>query len=635
MGTYEIAVVGAYLLLTAYLGYLGFKHTRTSADYLVGGRQMHPVIMALSYGSTFISTSAIVGFGGMAAMFGMSLLWLVFLNIFVGIFIAFVFLGEPTRRMAHRLGAHTFPELMGMRFQSRFIHVFAGLIIFLFMPLYTTAVLLGGAEFMQVMFHIPDFYAALFILAFIVAAYVLAGGLKGVMYTDALQSGIMVAGMVVLISITYGRLGGVWQAHETLTGMDSLVPESLRAIGHRGWTRFPEGGWGSTEYNLWWLIASTIILGVGVGVLAQPQLIVRFMTVKSKRELNRAVAVGGLFILLLPGGAYTVGVLTNVYFRHVESIECRVLDENAMLAPGAGGLLTPLDADPSDEVRAKAKPFVAYRLPGESADRAPHYILRTADMRIERGAAGALDILRPGLISAARSIGLGTPENGNLDKIVPTYVESAMPRWFGVIFLLTLLSAAMSTLSGQFHAMGTALARDLVGALRSDRKTSDRAAIRLMRISIIIGLVASILLGAKPLRGYIAVATALFFGLCAASFLPTLLGALFWRRMTPAGAIASMAGGFVASGTWMLFFFEKTAKGIGLCQALTGKPVLLESANWPVVDPLLVGLPVSATLAVAVSLLTKPLDATHVARCFAAAPAPEAAPKYATPAPTK
>src|SRR5690606_6875557 len=139
--------------------------------------------------------------------------------------------------------------------------------------------------------------------------------------------------------------------------------------------------------------------------------------------------------------------------------------------------------------------------------------------------------------------------------------------WFGVLFLLTLLSAAMSTLSGQFHAMGTALARDVVGALMPQGKTSDRAAIRLMRISIIIGPVASIVLGAKPLRGYIAVATALFFGLCAASFLTSFIGALFWKRMTRAGAAAGMVGGFLVSGTWMLFFFEKTAKGIGLCQA--------------------------------------------------------------------
>jgi len=622
MGAYEIIVVGVYLVLTAYLGWLGYRHTRTTADYMVAGREMHPVIMALSYGSTFISTSAIVGFGGMAANFGMGILWLVFLNIFVGIFIAFVFLGEPTRRMAHSLGAHTFPELMGKRFQSRFVHLFGGVVIFLFMPLYTTAVLLGGAEFMQVMFRMPSFEFALVLLAFIIAAYVLAGGLKGVMYTDALQSTIMVVGMVILITITYTRLGGVVEAHRTLASMAPLVPEKLRAIGHQGWTSFPAGGWGDTHYNLWWLFVSTIILGVGIGVLAQPQLIVRFMTVKSKRELNRAVIIGGIFILLLPGVAYTVGALTNVYFYEKESFLCRIVDDNVLLDPGPKGdqPLAAVAADAPADVQARAKRFVAFRLPNEGENSELRYAMVTPKMKIDRGAENGLDRLQPGLLAIARTVGPGVKLQGNVDKIVPTYVNSAMPRWFGVVFLLTLLSAAMSTLSGQFHAMGTALARDIVEAARPRRKTNDRASIRLMRISIIIGLVASILLGAKPLRGYIAVATALFFGLCAALFLSTFLGALFWRRMTRAGAIASMAGGFLASGTWMLFFYQKTAEALGLCMWLTGKPVLLEAPNWPNVDPILIGLPVSAFLAIVVSLVTKAPDTAHLDRCFGRAP---------------
>ena len=47
-------------------------------------------------------------YGGVAGMFGMSLLWLTFLNIAVGIFVAFVLLGGRTRHMGHRLDAHTF-----------------------------------------------------------------------------------------------------------------------------------------------------------------------------------------------------------------------------------------------------------------------------------------------------------------------------------------------------------------------------------------------------------------------------------------------------------------------------------------------------------------------------------------------
>ena len=64
------------MFLVAYLGYLGYKATKDASDYLLGGRKVNPVIMALSYGATFISASAIVGFGGIAATFGMGIQWL-------------------------------------------------------------------------------------------------------------------------------------------------------------------------------------------------------------------------------------------------------------------------------------------------------------------------------------------------------------------------------------------------------------------------------------------------------------------------------------------------------------------------------------------------------------------------------
>ena len=58
------------------------------------------------------------------------------------------------------------------------------------MPLYAAVVMKGGAVFIEQMFHI-DLHLALLIFTLIVAAYVITGGIKGVLYTDALQAVIM------------------------------------------------------------------------------------------------------------------------------------------------------------------------------------------------------------------------------------------------------------------------------------------------------------------------------------------------------------------------------------------------------------------------------------------------------------
>lgn len=463
-------IIVLYLLIIGYLGYLGYTHTKSDKDYLVAGRQAHPYIMAISYGATFISTSAIVGFGGVAGLFGMGLLWLTFLNILLGIFIAFVFFGKRTRQMGKNLDAHTFPELLGKRFKSEFIQKAGGLIIFLSMPLYSAVVLIGGARFIEETLKV-NFEISLLVFAVIIAAYVVAGGLKGVMYTDALQGSIMFFGMILLLIMTYSKLGGVTAAHEALGNMANLVPEKLKALGHVGWTAMP-----TFNSNWWWTMISTIVLGVGIGVLAQPQLVVRFMTVKSNRELNRAVLIGGIFILAMTGVAFVVGALSNAYF---------------------------------------------FQTSGNIA------------------------------IAVAK---------GNSDSIIPLFINSAMPSWFVYVFMLTLLSAAMSTLSSQFHVMGTSIGRDFIGKVFVSKKLNS---VLVTKIGIIVAIIISIIIGYKLPGSVIAIGTSLFFGICAATFLPVFFYRIILEKSNKRRSSFKYDDWFLYQFIMDSVFSQKRISGIG------------------------------------------------------------------------
>lgn len=631
----DILVVLLYLFATAYLGWLGYRGTKSTTDYLVAGRKTHPFIMSLSYGATFISTSAIVGFGGVAGNFGMSLLWLTFCNIFIGIFIAFTVIGEPTRELGHRLDAHTFPELLGRRYQSRFIQVFAGLVIALFMPLYGSAVLIGGTEFIATAFGM-DYTAALLLFASLVAAYVFFGGLKGVMYTDALQGAIMFVGMAVLLIYTYARLGGLISGHQALSELADLAPPTLTAIGHRGWTAMPEFGFGETKYNLWWIVVSTIVMGVGIGVLAQPQLAVRFMTVKSKRELNRAVGVGGVFILAMTGVAFTVGALSNAYFtqhgplfqgRAIKTVDAgkgHVLLQ--LMRPGADGAWLDVIKETGKDGKTTNLTQAVQTGPDGRWAPVPKTTNSLGVIREGNVIPAVLDKAKPYLDGTAapnqvvqgRTLSIVNAK-GVSDQIIPLFIQTAMPKWFGLIFLLTLLSAAMSTLSSQFHTLGTAAGRDvfegLVGLKPGD---AGRRSIGIVRVAILLGLVAAVLIGYYARKeqfmvSVIARATAIFFGLCASTFLPAFVGGLFWRGMTRAGAIASMLVGFSASAVWLLFVKLPECTVIGLVKT----SVLAQAPNWPSVDPLFIGLPLAILTAVVVSKFSRPLAEAHLDRCFA------------------
>jgi SSS family solute:Na+ symporter len=303
-----LAVTGIYVVITLAVGYLGFRQTRGAEDYLLAGRRAGPWILALSYGATFISTSAIIGFGGAAAVYGMGLIWLTVLNIGMGILVAFLLFGKRTREIGHRLGAVTFPDLLGRRFSDGFMQYASAAIILAGMPLYTSAILIGGARFLERALSLP-FGWAVIALGLVTAVYVVAGGLIAVMYTNSLHGIVMFAGMTLLLVFTYTLLGGVVPAHEALTSMAPLVPADLAAQGHTGWTSMPALG-----SPIWYTLVTTLILGVGIGALAQPQLVIRFMTARDSRALNQAVLMGGPFILMMTGVTFTVGALSNVFF---------------------------------------------------------------------------------------------------------------------------------------------------------------------------------------------------------------------------------------------------------------------------------------------------------------------------------
>lgn len=520
MQTTLILIIAIYLLAITGLGYLAYRRTKSEKDYLIAGGNIHPYLMAMAYGSTFISTSAIVGFGGNAGLFGMSLLWLTFATIFVGVFLAFVFFGKRTLIVGRNLGAQTFPEFLGLRFNSTFIKRYSAVLISVSMPLYAAAVMIGGSRFLEQTLHI-NYNVAVWVFAIFVAAYVLTGGLKGVVYTDALQGTIMFIGMAILVVITYAKLGGPIEAHKALTALATQVPDSLAQKGHLGWTSMPAF---LSEY--WWVVVSTLVMGVGIGVLAQPQLIVRYLTVKSPRELNRAVVAGGIFVIMMTGGAFVVGALTNVYFA-------QTIGKISLLAS-----VDPLTKAP------------------------------------------------------------------NVDRIIPLFINSAMPDWFTYIFTLTLLAAAMSTLSGQFHVIGTSISRDLY---ESSKKGKTNNSLLINRIGLVIAMIITVWLSFRLPPGIIAVATAIFFGVCAASFLPAYAAALYWTHVTKTGAIASMLVGSVTSLFLLTFVYAKGAVGLGISMALTGK-ASIAGFPWTVIDPIAIALPLSAITLIAVSLLTEPAE---------------------------
>ena len=480
-------VVILYMFVIAWLGYIGYKQTKNASDYLLGGRKVNPT-------------------------FGMGIQWLCLLNMFMGVVVAFIFFGRRTRKLGEQHNARTFPQLLGMHYKSRSIQIFIATIIFIGMPLYAAVVMKGGAVFIEQMFHI-DLHLALLIFTLIVAAYVITGGIKGVLYTDALQAVIMFGCMLFLLFWFYKVMDmGFIEANQKLTEIAPLVPDRFKELGHQGWTAMPVTG--SPQ---WYTLVTSLILGVGIGCLAQPQLVVRFMMVESTKQLNRGVLIGCVFLIITVGAIYHVGALSNLFFMKTEGVVA------------------------SEAIK-------------------------------------------------------------DMDKIIPLFIDRAMPEWFSAVFMLCILSASMSTLSAQFHTMGAAFGADAFPNLGRRKNTNSTMGVR---IGVLCSILLSYIICYTLSAGIIARGTALFMGICAVTFLPAYFCALYWKKATKQGALASLWTGALASMFAMLFLHKAEASAVGLCKTLTGKDVLIDTYPWFAIDPILFALPLSVIAIVVVSLMTQ------------------------------
>jgi len=132
---------------------------------------------------------------------------------------------------------------------------------------------------------------------------------------------------------------------------------------------------------------------------------------------------------------------------------------------------------------------------------------------------------------------------------------------------------------------------------------------------MVFGIFITLILGLALPESIVAIATAFFFSLCGATFIPTYFFALYWKSGTKSAAKASILTGFFASILWMLFFHDNESRAIGLCRwffkcdALVGLP-------WKMIDPQIIALPLSFIMFIVVSLFTEPIKEETVQKAF-------------------
>jgi SSS family solute:Na+ symporter len=213
----DLLIVLVYVVFIVGLGFYYSKRTETTDDYFLAGRSLAWWLIGLSLFASNVSSTTLIGLASAAFSSGISVYnyeWMaaLVLLVFLVFFLPFYL---KTR-------VYTMPEFLERRFDARSRYYFAALLIVLNIVVDTAGTLYGGALVVQLLFPQVAFWQSVAVLGLLAGAYTITGGLKAVVYTDAVQAMLLLIGAVVVAVTSFKAVGGSWSAVVAQVPPDAL-----------------------------------------------------------------------------------------------------------------------------------------------------------------------------------------------------------------------------------------------------------------------------------------------------------------------------------------------------------------------------------------------------------------------------
>jgi sodium/proline symporter len=286
---------GAYLSLTVYfiamfsIGIYAYSATKGDlTGFMLGGRNLNPAVTALSAGASDMSGWMLLGLPGAMYISGLSSAWIA-LGLTLGAYLNYLLVAPRLRVFTELLDdAVTIPEYFERRFDDRghLIRILSSVVIIIFFAIYTTSGVVAGGKLFESSFGL-NYELGLFITAGVVVAYSTFGGFLAVSTTDFVQGCIMFLALILVPIVTLNQIGSVAQTQHYLM---ELSPAMLTL------------GGGS-------LLGILSAASWGLGYFGQPHIIVRFMAIRSVREIKIARRIGMSWMIISLTGAIAVGLV--------------------------------------------------------------------------------------------------------------------------------------------------------------------------------------------------------------------------------------------------------------------------------------------------------------------------------------
>ena len=296
---FELTTFIAYFVLVLAVGiYFFFRDKNKSGEkeYFIGGRNMNGLVAAFSAGASDMSAWVLMGLPGSIFLYGLGQVW-ISVGLLIGTVCAWVFVAPRLRRFAIKAGdSITIPQFLSNRFLAKnpTLRISCAIIFLVAYCVYTASSLSACGDLFNLVLGM-DKTLAMIIAAAVILIYTLLGGFNAVCWTDFFQGLIMLASLMIVPIVALFVLNATGPVGEVVT------PEN--------YYNFLSSG----KFN-WASIADILSgLGWGLGYFGMPHILVRYMSIRSEKEMKKSQIIGIVWIAIILTMATVVGLVGHAF----------------------------------------------------------------------------------------------------------------------------------------------------------------------------------------------------------------------------------------------------------------------------------------------------------------------------------
>ncbi|MBO4559733.1 MAG: sodium/proline symporter PutP [Lachnospiraceae bacterium] len=314
MNSLEMLAFVLYLLVVITIGvYFYFKGRKDDGGdkmYFLGGRQMNGWVAALSAGASDMSAWVLMGLPGSIYAYGMGQVW-ISVGLFIGTLCAWIFVAPGLRRFSMIADdSITIPQYLTRRFksQSKTLQIISAIIFIVAYCVYAASSIVACGNLFNTVFGIST-KSAMIGATVIILVYTFFGGFNAVCWTDFIQ------GMLMLLALMTVPIVVV-----ILMGQADFAPLAKVVTDENYYNVLSSGKWD-------WKSISDILSGFGwgLGYMGMPHILVRFMSIRSEKEMKKSRIIGTCWTAVILIMASVVALAAHEYLGTYLAVDDRSL----------------------------------------------------------------------------------------------------------------------------------------------------------------------------------------------------------------------------------------------------------------------------------------------------------------------